>query len=172
MHVSIRTVLIAALALAGAQPLLAQDTAGATARQLSKAVLAGVEVAVEEGEAKGRIDPRVGACIRAIDRLAMEPSYRRLLEANFTPAEIAALDAHYGSPIGELDWRTALNTLREQQGLPIREPVTLTEEQRTAMTTFFASDVAIRLNKVTGDPGSEAARMLQADIAKVLEPCR
>ncbi len=171
-HTTIRFVLAAALGLVAAVPALAQDTAGATARQLSKAVMAGVGVGVDRAEARGELAPDVVACLRAIDPLSMEPTYRRLLASKFTDAEIARLDAHYGSPLGELEWRSSLNELREQQGVPVRQPVTVTPAQRTAMEAFHATEVGKRLNIMSSDQDAESTRILQDDIAKVLETCR
>ena len=172
MHLSIRALLLVALAMAGAQPAVAQDTTGATARQLSRAVMAGIGVGVDKDEAEGRVDPAFAACLRAIDPLVMEPTYRRILESNFTPAEIAALDAHYGSPMGDLDWRNAVNELRRQHGAPIRDPLVLTDAQQAAIAEFLGTDVAMRLDAVTSDPKGEAMRLLQAEIAKVIGACR
>lgn len=170
MNVLIRATLVAVLALAGTQPVAAQDTAGATARQLSRAVIAGIGLGLEQGEAKGNVDPAVAACVRAIDPLSMEPTYRRVIEANFSPSEIATLDAHYGSPIGDLDWRTAINMLREQNGMPVNEPLTLTAAQQAQIDAFLTSDVGMRLNAITGEDG-KTKRIIEEDIARVLQPC-
>lgn len=171
-HATFRSALVVLLGLVTALPVLAQDTKGATARQLSRAVIAGVGVGVDKGEAEGTLDPRVAECLRAIDPLAIEPTYQRLLTAKFTEEELAFLDAHYGSPLGELDWRSSLNTLREQQGVPITDPVTVTPEQRKAINAFLSTVVTRRLNLIGSGDDAESKRILETEIARILEPCR
>lgn len=168
----LRFILAVALGLVAALPALAQDTAGATARQLSRAVIAGVGIGADRAEARGELDPGVVACVRTIDPLSMEPTYRRLLASRFTDAEIALLDAHYASPLGELEWRSSLNALREQHGVPAKEPVTVTPAQQAAMDAFNSTDVGKRLGHMTSEQDAESTRILQEDIAKVIETCR
>lgn len=172
MHPLHRFALVALLGIVTALPALAQDTKGATARQLSRAVIAGVGVGVDKADMEGTLDPRVAACLRAIDPMAMEPAYQRLLTAKFTEDELAFLDAHYGSPLGELDWRSSLDTLRENAGVPVTDPVTVTPEQRKAINDFLRAPATRRLNLIGTDQDAESKQLLEAEIAKVLEVCR
>ena len=171
MQVWVRGIVAILLGVALAAPGQAQDTAGATARQLSRAVVEGIQIGSEKAIADGRADPRIAECVLALDPLILVPTYERLLASKFTAAEVATLDAHYGSPLGELDWRNAVQQLREQQGLEIRDPVTLTSGQQAAIDAFLATDLVKRLNTVGTEEDPESLKILQTDIEAVIARC-
>lgn len=173
MPLLIRRFLTAVLLLSMALPALAQAPAGTTARLMSRVMFAGIVTGAESSAAKGKGAPGVLACLRAIDPLSLEPSYGRLLATAFTEDELAQLDAYYASPIGQLDFRDSVQTLRKSEGLPVDDPVTLTPAQQAARDAFLSSDISQRLGRVlSNDPPSDAMESLVADLMKVLEPCR
>ena len=170
-HLMIRVVLVAVLGLVAALPVMAQDTGDVTARLLSKSVMAGFQTGLDSAEADGGVDPGLARCLRTLDPLSMEPSFRRLLASRFSDAELARLDAFYGSPLAELHLRSIISALRVTNGLPDNDPVTLTDTQRVEAEVFFASDLGKRVDAIGGEADAEGAQVIDAEIDQFVERC-
>jgi hypothetical protein len=110
-------------------------------------------------------------CLRAIDPQSLESTYQRMLVAEFSERERATLDAFYGSELGELELASTLNELRDQQGLPVTNPVEATPEQEAALDAFRARPESAKLDRITADNSGDFVKTLRADVEALISRC-
>jgi hypothetical protein len=149
-----------------------EDAPTATARQLSRAVVAGIKIGLEAAESRGTIGPAMATCIRAIDDGALAPVYQRLMAERMTAAEIREVDAFYDSEAGDRYFRWSLNQLRQQQNLPITDPIDYGQEEQKRAEGFHATGAGRKLGELGTDSDAAGKQAIEEAIAAVLAPCR
>lgn len=170
MSIAHRLWLACLMGVALALPAAAQEATGATARLMSRATFEGLRVASDAAEASGQGDPTFFACIRALDPLSLVPPFAHLLAGSFTKAELAQLDAFYGSPLGEFDFIDASNELRASQGLPLIDNIPLTPAQKREHAVFTSGALYTRLNAL-GNEDPDADDLLSNHLSEAVAAC-
>lgn len=172
-----RTLLLCLLLVCSPWSFAAGPDAGgnaptATARQLSRAVVAGIKIGLEAAESKGTIAPATATCIRAIDDGALAPVYQRLIGERLTAAEIREVDGFYASQAGERYFRWSLNQLRQQQNLPVLDPIEYGQDEQKRAEDFHATGAGRKLGELGTDTDPAGKTALEEAIAATLAPCR
>jgi len=142
-----------------------------TARQMSRAVVSGIRIGAEKGLADGTLAREVHDCAMNMDQDALAPTYQKLMRERMSAMEISVLDEFYDSDAGRRHYQWSLNQLRTQQGLTLKAPMDLSEEEIRRAERMHAQGPGKKLSDISDGTDSAAADALKKDIQTLVATC-
>jgi hypothetical protein len=143
-----------------------------TARQMSRAVVSGIRIGAEKGLVDGTLAREVHDCVMNMDQDALAPTYQKLMRERMSAMEISVLDEFYDSDTGRRHYQWSLNQLRTQQGMALKVPMDLSEEEIKRAERMHAQGPGKKLSDISDGTDTAAAAVLKQDIQALVATCR
>jgi hypothetical protein len=105
------------------------------------------------------------------DQDALAPTYQKLMRERMSAMEMSVLDEFYDSDAGRRHYQWSLNQLRTQQGLALKVPMDLSEEEIKRAERMHAQGPGKKLSDISDGTDAAAADVLKKDIQALVATC-